>query len=186
MGIDEVEHGNTERTHDERRASEWRDMRYALLKLYTLGPKPFNRRFKINRVKFDDIVEKIKPLVEVNDHGKKMAERSSALFVPTTLQLAATLRFLACAYHACREDNYNLATTTFYRSVGNAFTPSTSLFRIVTSTRKTRASCAHTPMACTSVAGDSSRDVSALLMGWQCTSTSRLGRTQHHLSPSKT
>jgi hypothetical protein len=67
----------------------------------------------MNRAQFDDIVETIKPLVEVNDHEKKVAGRSSGSFVPTTMQLAATMRYLAGAHHACQADNYSLATTTF-------------------------------------------------------------------------
>jgi hypothetical protein len=87
------------------------------MKLYTLGPKPFKRRFKMNRPQFDDLVEKIKPIVEVNDRGKDMARRSSGSFVPAALQLAATLRWLAGAHHACQEDNYSLGKTTFFKSV---------------------------------------------------------------------
>ena len=90
-----------------------------MLKLYTLGPKAFKRRFKMNRPQFDDIVEKLKPLVEVDDFGKLQAERSSGYFVPATLQLAATLRYLAGGHHLCQEDNYSLATSTFYKSVWN-------------------------------------------------------------------
>ncbi len=56
-------------------------------------------------------------MVEVNARGKAMAERSSGSFVPATLQLAATLRWLASAHFACQEDNYSLGTTTFYLSV---------------------------------------------------------------------
>jgi len=100
-----------------RRANEWRNERTALMKLYTLGPKAFKRRFKFNRPQFDDLVEKIKPLVEVDNRGKEMAERSSGSFVPTTLQLAATPRWLAGAHYAFQEDNYNLGTTRFYVSV---------------------------------------------------------------------
>ncbi len=85
MGFDEVEHGNTGRQGAERRANEWRDRRAALMKLYTLGPMAFRRRFKLNRQQFDDLVEKIKPIVEVNDRGKKMAENSSGTFFPAAL-----------------------------------------------------------------------------------------------------
>ncbi len=93
MGEDEVEHGNTGCRDAERRANEWRDRRAALMKLYTLGPKAFQRRFnKLNRPQFDDLVEKIKPIVEVDKRGKEMAKRSSGSFVPAALQLAATLR----------------------------------------------------------------------------------------------
>ncbi len=49
LGFDEVEHGNNERRDVERRANEWRNRRVALMKLYTLGPKAFQRRFKLNR-----------------------------------------------------------------------------------------------------------------------------------------
>ena len=82
MGVDEVEHVNTGLTGAERRANEWRDRRAAWIRLYTLGPKAFKRGFKLNRVEFDDIVEEIKPLVEVNDFGKDVADRSSGSFVP--------------------------------------------------------------------------------------------------------
>jgi hypothetical protein len=106
-------------TIEERRADEWRDRRTALLNLYTLEPKAFKRRFKMNRPQFDDIVEKSKALGEVDDFGKEMAERSSGYFVPAALQLAATLRYLASGHHLCQEDNYSLATSTFYKSVWN-------------------------------------------------------------------
>jgi hypothetical protein len=117
LGLDEVEHGNTGRQGVQRRANEWRDRRAALMKLYTLGPKAFQRRFKLNRPQFDDLVEKIKPIVEVGKRGKEMAKRSSGSFVPAALQLAATLRWLAGAHHACQEDNYSLGSTTFFVSV---------------------------------------------------------------------
>ena len=87
------------------------------MKLYTLAPKEFKRRFKLNRPLFDDLVEKIKPIVEVGKRGKEMAKRSSGSFVPAALQLAATLRWLAGAHHACQEDNYNLGRSTFFSSV---------------------------------------------------------------------
>ena len=87
------------------------------MKLYTLGPKAFKRRFKMTRPLFDDLVDRIKPIVEVDDRGKEMAERSSGSCVPAALQLAATLRWLAGANHLCQEDNYGLATSTFYDSV---------------------------------------------------------------------
>ena len=77
MGVVTVEHGNTGRTIAERRANEWRDMRSALMKLYTLGPKAFKRRFKITRPLFDDLVDIIKPIVEVDDRGKEMADTSN-------------------------------------------------------------------------------------------------------------
>ena len=76
-----------------------------MMKLYTLRPKAFKRRFKLNRPQFDELVEKIKPMVEVDARGKDMAERSSGSFVPSSLQLATTLRWLACAHFACQEDN---------------------------------------------------------------------------------
>ncbi len=47
--VDDVENDNTGLTIEERRANQWRDRRVALLKLYTLGPYAFNRRFKMNR-----------------------------------------------------------------------------------------------------------------------------------------
>ena len=71
------------------------------MKLYTLGPKEFKRRFKLNRPQFDDLVEKIKPMVEVDDRGKDLAERYSGSFVPVALQSAATLRWLACKCALC-------------------------------------------------------------------------------------
>ena len=117
LGFEEVEHGLTGRQVAERRANEWRDRRAALMKLYTLGPKAFKRRFKMNRPQFDDLVYKIKPIVEVNKRGKEMAKRSSGSFVPDALQLAATLRWLAGAHHSCQEDNYSLGTSTFFASV---------------------------------------------------------------------
>ena len=117
LGRDEIEHGNTRREGADRRANEWRDWRVALMKLYTLGPKAFQRRFKMNHPQFDDLVDKIKPIVEVNDKGKDMAKRSSGSFVPAALQLVATLRWLAGAHHACQEDNYILGKTTFFKSV---------------------------------------------------------------------
>ena len=52
MGVVTVEHGNTGRIIAERRANEWRDRRAALMKLYTLGPKAFKRRFKMTRPLF--------------------------------------------------------------------------------------------------------------------------------------
>ena len=42
------------------------------MKLYTRRPKAFKRRFKLNLPKFDDLVEKIKPIVEMNNRGKEM------------------------------------------------------------------------------------------------------------------
>ena len=71
----------------------------------------------MNRPMFDELVDKIKVLVEVDDRGKKMEERSSGSFAHATLQLAATLRWLAGANHMCQEDNNILATSTFYDSV---------------------------------------------------------------------
>jgi hypothetical protein len=41
------------------------------MKLYTLGPKAFKRRSKLNQPVFDDLVEKIKPVVEVGKRGGK-------------------------------------------------------------------------------------------------------------------
>ncbi len=105
LGFDEVDHGLTGRCGAERRVNEWRDKRSAFVKLYTLGPKAFKRRFKMNRPEFDELVEKIKPLVEVNKRGKLLAKRSSGCFVPAALQLAGTLGWLAGAHHACQEDN---------------------------------------------------------------------------------
>jgi len=92
------------------------------MKLYTLGPKTFKRRFKLNRPQLDDLVDTIKPIVEGNKRGKdEMAKRSSGSFVPTTLQHAATLRWLVGAHHACQEDNYNyLGTSNFFASVWKA------------------------------------------------------------------
>jgi hypothetical protein len=46
----------------------------------------------LNRPQFDDLVEKIKPMIEVGDRGKDMAERSSGFFFPAALQLTTTLR----------------------------------------------------------------------------------------------
>jgi hypothetical protein len=43
---------------------------------------------------FDDIVEKIKPIIEANDFGKVKARRSSGSHVPVKVQLAASLRWL--------------------------------------------------------------------------------------------
>ncbi len=77
MGVVTVEHGNTGRTIAERRANEWRDRRASLMKLYTLGPKAFKRRFKMTRPLFDDLVDIIKPIVEVDDRGKEMADTSN-------------------------------------------------------------------------------------------------------------
>jgi hypothetical protein len=57
----------------------------SLIKLYTLGPKAFKRRFKTNRPQFDELDDKIKVLVEVDDRGKKMAERFSGSFVLASL-----------------------------------------------------------------------------------------------------
>ena len=103
--LDEVEHGDYGRKGAERRANEWWNRRAVLMKVYTLGPKAFKRRFKLNRPKFDDLVEKIKPFAKVDNRGKGMAGKSSGSFVPATLQLAATFRWFACAHYAYQEDN---------------------------------------------------------------------------------
>ena len=61
-----------------------------MMKLYTLGPNAFKGRVKMNRPLFDDLVEKIQPLVEADERGMEFAEQSSGSFVLATLQLAAT------------------------------------------------------------------------------------------------
>ena len=50
LGVDVVELGNIGRAHVERSANEWRKIRAALIKLYTLEHKAFRRMFKMNRV----------------------------------------------------------------------------------------------------------------------------------------
>ena len=80
MGVYTMEYGNTGRTIVERRASEWRDMIAAMMKLYTLGHKVFKRLFKMNRPRFDDLVDKIKTIVEaiagVHDHDGSLIVRT--------------------------------------------------------------------------------------------------------------
>ncbi len=85
LGFDEVGHGNSGRQGAEWRANECRNMIAALMKLYTLGPKAFKRGFKLNRTQFEDLVKKIKPIVEFNNRGKEMAKRSRGSFVMSTL-----------------------------------------------------------------------------------------------------
>ncbi len=40
--------------------------------MYTFGPKAFKRRLKMSRNLFGDLVDKIKPIEEVDDRGKEM------------------------------------------------------------------------------------------------------------------
>jgi hypothetical protein len=57
---------------------------------------------------FDDIVDKIRHLVELDARGIEMARRSSDTHVKAELQVAASLRWLAGASYLCIEDTYIL------------------------------------------------------------------------------
>ena len=114
LGLQASPHGNLGREIIDRKGNMVRDRSKAMEQLQSHGPKAFLRRFKMTRPMFDEIVEKIRPLVEAGEFGKEQARRSSGSHVPAELQLAASLRWLAGAHHLCQQDNFSLSQTEFY------------------------------------------------------------------------
>ena len=68
----------------------------------------------MSRPMFDDIVVKLRPIIEPGEFGKVQAKRSSGSYVKAELQLAASLRWLAGANHLCQQDNFGISQTEFY------------------------------------------------------------------------
>ena len=116
LEIEESPHGNLGREIIGRQANTMNDRKSVMHKIQAHGPKALLRLFKITRPIFDDVVDKIKPIVEVGKFGKEQARRSSSSHVPTLLQLVASLWWLASANHMCQQDNFGLSKTEFYKS----------------------------------------------------------------------
>ncbi len=91
LGIEESPHGNLGREIIGRQANTMNDRKSVMHKIQAHGPKALLRLFRITRPIFDDVVDKIRPIVEVGKFGKEQARRSSSSHVPTLLQLVASL-----------------------------------------------------------------------------------------------
>ena len=119
LGMVDSPHGNCGKKIYKRNGNTVRDRKRVLEQLQGHGPKAFLRRFKMSRPMFDDVVEKIKPIVEPGEYGITRARRSSGSHVPAELQLAASLRWLSGASYLCQEDNFGLGGTTFFKCLWN-------------------------------------------------------------------
>jgi hypothetical protein len=119
LGLVESSNGNIGQKIYKTNGNTIRDRKRVLEQLQSLGPKAFLWRFKMSRPMFDDIVEKIKPIVEADDFGKEKARLSSGYHVPADVQLADTLRWLSGASYLCQEDNFGFGGSTFFKCLWN-------------------------------------------------------------------
>ena len=110
-------HGNLGRSVPDKSGNLRRDRTWGVRRLQEYTDKAFRRRFKVSRERFWKLVELLRPHLEPDDMGVKMATVSSGSHVPAECQLAATLRYLSGACKMDAEDLFGIAHTTFYVSL---------------------------------------------------------------------
>ena len=118
LGLVEWQHGLLGRSVYQWNGNTIRGHNRVLHQRQSHRPTAFLRRLKISRPMFDDLVEKIKPIIyEPNEFGIKRARRSSGSHVPAEVELAASLRGLSGATYSCQQDNFGLGGSAFVKSL---------------------------------------------------------------------
>lgn len=98
-----------------RAANVRRDRGYALVEMEQLSDLQFVQMYRLNRVAFDDLLEKIAPKLAVNE-AKATASSGSPIAART--RLAVTLRFLAGGSYLDICFAYGIAVGSFFGESG--------------------------------------------------------------------